>query len=212
MQSQSNPTDFRVREESPGESARAMARQVCRGFMAHDRGNREEAVEAFEFVDRLQFRHLDRDNIHLAATAFVDALWAKDDLELQYLGGGALDEDALRTADWSPVRKKFRARAAALGLRQEYATLKTEAWRRHKTGGDYWSPFQEAQVMELRAALQNPDYPEKPKEGQSGLGPEAVRYALAVELHDMHTPRYWRQAEQTMIPYFEKIVWSYHDD
>jgi hypothetical protein len=107
------------------------------------------------------------------------------------------------------VRKKFRQRAAALGLDQEYAVLKTEAWRRHKTGGDYWSPFQEAQLMELRTALQNPEYPEKPKEGQSGLGPEAARYALAVELHDMHTPKHWRQAEQTMVPYFEKIVSSY---
>lgn len=209
MKSQSNPTRSPSREESPDEPARAMARQVCMGFMAHDRGHHEEAVKAFEFVDRLQFRHVDRHNIHLAARAFVDALWAKDTLELQYLREGELDEESLRRADWSPVRKKFRQRAAALGLDQEYAVLKTEAWRRHKTGGDYWSPFQEAQLMELRTALQNPEYPEKPKEGQSGLGPEAARYALAVELHDMHTPKHWRQAEQTMVPYFEKIVSSY---
>lgn len=201
------------RPSPPGEAtAESMARQICRGFMAHDRGRRQEAVTAFEYVDSRQFPHLDADDAHLAATAFVDALWAKDDLELQFLGDGTLDDEGLRAADWGPVRAEFRERAAAIGLDQEYARLKTEAWRRHKTGGDYWSPFQQAQVMELRAALQDADYPNKPKEGASGLGPEAGRYALAVELHDMHTERHWAQAVETMVPYFDRILSSHTDD
>lgn len=191
---------------SEDDAPRQMARRICQGFLAHDRGDREGALEAFEFVDMLQFQHGDPTDIHLAADAFVDALWAKDDLELRYMRNGTLNEEGLADADWSPVRKKFRERAAALGIEQEYAKLKTEAWRRHKTGGDYWTLFQRAQLFELRAALQDPTYPRKPKEGQSGAGPEALRYALAVELHDMHTSRHWEQAEEAMIPYFEHVM------
>jgi len=188
------------------DTPREMARRICQGFLAHDRGDREAAIAAFEFVDERQFRHCDRRNVHLAAEALVDALWAKDDVELRYLGNGELDEAGLAEADWSPVRRKFRERAALLGIDQEYAELKTEAWRRHKTGGDYWTLFQRAQLLELRVALRDPDYPAKPKEGQSGAGPEALRYALAVELHDMHTAGHWKQAEEAMVPYFERIV------
>ncbi len=195
------------REDAP----REMARQICNGFVQHDRRNYDAAVEAFEFVDRLQFRHIDSENLHLAATAFVDALWAKDDVEIDHLRAGTLDRESLREADWSPVRKEFRKRAALLGIDQEYAKLKTEGWRQHKLGGDYWTPFQEAQILELRAALQKAEYPRKPKEGQSGPGPEALRYVLGVELHDMHTPHHWKQAEEAMTPYFEYIV-SHHEN
>ncbi len=196
---------------SVDDAPREMAGQICRGFLAHDRGDRKVALEAFKFVDTLQFRHSDAHDIHLATEAFVDALWAKDDVEVRYMRNGTLDEAGLAGADWSPVRKKFRERAAALGIEQEYAELKTEAWRRHKTGGDYWSLFQRAQLLELRAALQDPSYPKKPKEGRSGVGPEALRYALAVELHDMHTRHHWEQAETAMTPYFEHIV-SHHSN
>jgi hypothetical protein len=188
------------------DAPREMARNICQGFLAHDRGDRGSAVEAFEFVDALQFRDAEPKDVHLAADALVGALWAKDDIEVRHLRDGALDEAGLAEADWGPVRKKFRERAALLGIDQEYAELKTEAWRRHKTGGDYWTPFQRAQLLELRAALGDPDYPGKPKEGRSGPGPEALRYALAVELHDMHTRRHWEQAEEAMVPYFERIV------
>ena len=64
-------------------------------------------------------------------------------------------------------------------------------------------------VPQLQVALQDQTYPAKPKEGQSGPGPEALRYALAVELHDMHTARHWEQAEEAMVPYFERVV-SHH--
>lgn len=194
---------------SLNDAPREMARQICQGFLAHDRGDRQAAIEAFEFVDALQFRHCDRRDVRLAAEALVGALWAKDDVELQYLKNGRLDDAGLAEADWSPVRKKFRQRAALLEIDQEYAELKTEAWRRHKTGGDYWTQFQRAQLLELQVALQDQTYPAKPKEGQSGAGPEALRYALAVELHDMHTARHWEQAEEAMVPYFEHIV-SHH--
>ena len=193
------------------DAPREMARKICQGFLAHDRGEREAALSAFEFVDALQFRNKAPDDVHLAADALVGALWAKDDLELRYLRNGTLDRDGLADADWSPVRRKFRERAAALGIDQEYAALKTDAWRQHKTGGDYWTPFQRAQLLELRTALGDPAYPGKPKEGRSGPGPEALRYALAVELHDMHTRRHWKQAEEAMVPYFERIV-AHHTD
>lgn len=202
-------------ETPPSSSVRGasefLAEQICRGFVAHDRGDRETAIESFRSVDEYQFPHVDDRDVEFAAEAMVDALWAKDDVELRHFRNGTVDRSGLRDADWSPVRRKFRERAALLGIEPEYAELKTTAWRRHKTGGDYWTPFQKAQVYELRAALQGPEYPAKPKEGQSGFGPEAVRYALAVELHDMHAQRYWKQAKQAMIPYFERIV-THHTD
>lgn len=59
-----------------------------------------------------------------------------------------------------------------------------------------------AQMHELRAALQDADYPHKPRYGQSGFGPEASRYALGVELHDT---RKWEQAVRAMTPYYRHI-------
>jgi hypothetical protein len=63
-----------------------------------------------------------------------------------------------------------------------------------------------AQTHELRTALGDPSYPRKPSDGRSGHGPEAARYALAVELHDMRTPMCWRQAVSVMTPYFERVL------
>ncbi len=108
------------------------------------------------------------------------------------------------------MSRAFRRRAAALDIDQAYAIHKTTAWRRHKTGGDYITPCLEAQVLELRAALQDPTYPRKPKHGQSGPGPEAVRWVLGVELHDMHTAGHWQKAVDVMTPYFETILEHHH--
>jgi len=188
------------------EAARRMAEQVCRGFRYHDRRERTRAVEAFAAVDRRQFDHLDRRTARAAATAYVDALWAKDEIEAECTVDGELDYEALAEADWGSVRKAFARRAALVGMDSRYAEASTLAWKRHKVGGDYARPMQRAQVYELRAAMGDPEYPHKPHQGQSGFGPEAARYLLAVELHDMHTEDCWEQAMRTMIPYYERIL------
>lgn len=183
-----------------------MAEQVCRGFQAHDRKDREAAVEAFGTVDALQFPHVDRETARHAAVAYVDALWAKDEVEVAHMDDGEIDRDALHEADWTPVQEKFRERASIVGMDPRYAELSTKAWRNHKTGRDYWTPIARAQVIELRVAMGDDEYPHKPRYGQSGFGPEAVRYALAVELHDMHTKDHWQQAREVMEPYYEAIL------
>lgn len=190
-----------------------MAKQIIRGFQAHDAGSYERAVEAFTAVDSRQFRHLDDEDARLAATAYVDALFEKDEIEFSYLRDGRIDAEGLDAADWSPVRHHFRIRAGIVGMDADYAVATTTAWRRHKTGGDYWTPILRAQVHELRAALQDDAYPRKPKHGRSGYGPEPIRYALAIELHDMHEPAYAEQAVDVMTPYFERILSTHtHDD
>lgn len=183
-----------------------MAEQVCRGFRHHDRGNRDAAVEAFFAVDYRQFAHLDAAEARAAAEAYVDALWAKDRLEDRHRHAGGLDRDALAAADWGPVESAFRERAVHATIDPRYAERSTTAWLHHKTGRDYWTPMARAQVLELRAALQDPDYPQKPSDGLAGPGPEAMRYALAVELHDMHTEDHWSQAKAVMRPYYERVL------
>jgi hypothetical protein len=188
------------------EAAAHMAEQICIGFRAHDRGDREEAIEAFCAVDAMQFAHLDRETARHAAVAYVDALWAKDEIERAHTECGEIDKAALVNADWGPVRSRFRERASIAGVDPKYADASTKGWRNHKTGGDYWTPIQRAQTYELRVAMQEPEYPHKPRYGQSGFGPEASRYALAVELHDMRSADHWEQAERTMVPYFERVL------
>jgi hypothetical protein len=189
-----------------------MAEQLSIGFRAHDKGLHDEAVEAFHAVDKLQFQDLDEEDTHLAATAFVDALWAKDEVEFQCLRDGKLQVSDLEDADYAPVKQKLRQRASIIGADSRYAQTKAEAWRKHKIGGDYWTPFGWSQVYELRAALRDHEYPRKPRAGQSGLGPEPLRYVLAFELHDMHTNRRWEEGVSVMIPYYVKILESYEDD
>ena len=180
-----------------------MADRLCRGFIHHDRREREAAIDAFAAVDARQFDHLSERRARDAATGYVDALWAKDEIERDCTVDGQLDGEALEAADWSPVHAAFARRADAVGVDPRYADLTTQAWRRHKTGGEYWTPMMRAQTLELRAALGTPDYPDKPRHGRSGFGPEPVRYALGNELHDM---RRWREARSVMIPYFERVV------
>jgi hypothetical protein len=60
-----------------------------------------------------------------------------------------------------------------------------------------------AQMLEVRAAIQDPTYPSKPRHGQGGFGAEPTRYALGNELHDT---RRWEEARSVMTPYFQYIL------
>lgn len=182
-----------------------VAEQLCLGFILHDRREYEAAVEAFYEVDRFQFPHLDDDEAYEAARALTDAFWAKDDVEEPHVDGSEVDP-ALEDADWSPVEDALRRRADVVGMPAEYATETVEAWRNHKTGGDYWTPTMVAQGHEISAAIGDPAYPAKPKFGQSGYGHLAMRYLVGLELHDMHTERHWREAAAVMRAYFAEIL------
>lgn len=185
------------------DKASHMSYQLCKGFIYHDEREREAAIEAFTAVDTIQFAHIDEKDARRAATGYVDALWVKDDIEDSCRVDGEFDPDALSAADWSPMTAAFERRAEAAGIDPRYAELTTEAWVEHKTGGDYWTPMMHAQMLELQAALQDPSYPDKPRSGQGGFGPEPARYALGNELHDT---RRWDQAHDTMTPYFQFIL------
>lgn len=200
-----------VTADGESETAGQLAVAACEGFKAHDEGDRRAALDAFTTVDRRQFAHLSEQEAADAARAYVDALFRKDDVELAALRDGRMEQSTVADADWSPVAAKFRERAAIVGMDPAYATASTEAWRRHKAGGDYWTPIQRAQMHELRAAMDDPAYPHKDRGGQSGFGPEPARYALAVELHDMHTPEHHSQTVTVMRPYFERVLTA-HDD
>lgn len=189
-------------------TARDLAGQLARVGKAHDKGLYEEAIEACTFVDRHQFQYLDTEEARLAAKGFVDGLWEKDNVEFECLKHGEIDAEALAEADYSPVRGPLRQRAAVIGADPQYAVEKAKAWKRHKTGGDYWTPFLMSQVYELRSIFGD-RYPEKPRAGQSGPGPDPIRYLLAFELHDMKTETDWRQGIDAMVPYFAKILDHY---
>lgn len=189
--------------ESNERAASYMADRLCEGFIHHDQRERDAAIEAFTEVDTLQFAHLDEEDAHRAAVGYVDALWAKDDIEESCRNNGDLDPDALVAADWSAMTDAFKQRAIAAEIDPQYAELTTKAWIEHKAGGDYWTPMMRAQMLELRAALQDLTYPEKPRNGQGGFGPEPLRYALGVEYHDT---RQWDQAREVMTPYFQLIL------
>ena len=193
------------RAEMDGTAAH-MAIEICRGFKHHDDGDRRAAVESFAAVDELQFAHLDGDDAREAAEAYVDALWAKDAVEEPFTTDGEIDQAGLAGADWGEVEAAFMRRADVVNMNPRYAEKSTVAWRNHKVGGDYWTPIEEAQMYEIRAAIDDPAYPHKPRYGRSGFGAEPVRYALAVELHDMHTDDHWQQAAEVMQPYFEFIL------
>lgn len=186
-----------------------IAKQMGLGMVYHDDRERQQSIDAFATVDRFQFQHVSPETARAAATAYVDALWEKDDVEEACRVDGGFDTEALDAADWSPVRDAFERRASLVGIDSAYAELSTVAWRRHKAGGDYWTPFLEAQTLELRAALQDPDYPHKPRSGQSGYGPEATRYVLGVELHDV---RRFDEGIDVMTPYFERIARGHREE
>ena len=190
-------------------SAPYMADQLGRGFLHHDRRERDAAVEAFAKVDVIQFEHLDEVEARTAAEGYVDALWAKDEVEDSCRDDDSeIDAERLVDADWSAVEDGFERRAEVVGIDSEYAPLTTEAWIKHKAGGDYWTPMMKAQMLELRVALQEPEYPDKPRNGEHGFGPEPTRYALGVELHDT---RQYEQGRAAMTPYFQRIL-DAHDE
>ena len=191
-----------------GRTASYMADQLCKGFIYHDQRRREDAIEAFTAVDTLQFAHLDEDDARRAAIGYVNALWIKDDIEETCRVNGELDPDKIAAADWSDMTAAFERRAEAAGIDRQYAELTTEAWVKHKTGGEYWTPMMHAQMLELRAALQDPTYPNKPRHGQGSFGPEPTRYILGNELHDT---RRWEQARDVMTPYFQRIIEEHNE-
>lgn len=164
------------------------------GFVAHDAGRRQEAVDHFATADAFQFQHLSEETARAAAHAYVDALWEKDRIEEEH--------GDVESADWTPVFDAFAERAQLTGAASPYASFSTRAWRHHKTGKDYWTPIAFAQVYELRAALQDDEYPRKRRGGKIGFGPEAARYILGIELHDL---RRFEEGLEVMIPYFEYI-------
>lgn len=189
--------------------ARYMAEQICSGFQLHDRRQRQEALEAFYVVDRNQFAHLDSEEARRASEGYVDALWEKDTLEKSYITDQGIDPQRIANGEWDQVQSPLEERAEIVGMDRRYATKTTEAWLKHKTEEDYWTPFLEAQTYEIRAALQDQTYPNKPKEGKSGYGSIATRYLLSVELHDMHTQATWEEAIRVMVPYYRTILRSH---
>lgn len=186
--------------------ARYLAEEYCSGFQLHDRRQHDEAVEAFHVVDRCQFVDLTDEEAREAATAYVDALWAKDEIEKRHATDGVIDPDAIADADYTSVREPLAHRADVVGMDERYADETATAFQYHKTGNDYWTPFLEAQTIELRAALGFEDYPDKPRGGQSGYGPLACRYLVGVELHDMHATDAWEEAIRVMTPYYRQIL------
>jgi hypothetical protein len=193
--------------------ARRMAERVCAGFQLHDDRRRREAIDAFLFVDARQFPGIPATDARAAAEAYVDALWAKDAVEDRHRDEhGEIDAERIATADWSDVRRALLRRTDAAGIHERYAERTTLAWRNHKARRDYWTPFMDAQRLELRAALDDPAFPAKPREGQSGYGPLVVRYVLGVELHDAHTSAAWREAIDVMTPYYRRILAAHGDD
>lgn len=188
------------------ECAEHMAENVCRGFITHDERDRAACVEAFFEVDRHQFRHLTDAEARRAATAYVDALWAKDDVEEPYVREDGTLDRGLDDADWRPVEACLERRAEIVGMPAEYASATTEGWRKHKTGGDYWTPHMVAQRHEVRAALDDPEYPHKRGSSQAGVGALPARYLVCIELHDMKSEAHWMEAADVMRSYYADLL------
>ncbi|MFC7137342.1 hypothetical protein ACFQRB_14560 [Halobaculum litoreum] len=175
-------------------------------------GDRSAAVASFAAVDARQFGDVDEAAARRAARGYVDALWAKDDIETEHMRDGRIHAESIRDADWSAVREPLRDRAAAVGMDPEYAAATTRAWRNHKADGDYWTPMLRAQRIEFRTAIGDETYPEKPSDGRQGFGTAPVRYLLGVELHDLHEDVHWREAVTVMEPYYRRILRAHADD
>lgn len=189
--------------------AEFMAEQTCLGFIYHDRREYEATISAFYHVDRHQFAHLSNEEAYEAARALTDAFWAKDDVEDGYIDGAEVDP-ALDDADWGSVEEALARRAEIVGIDAEYAPKTTEAWRNHKTGGDYWTPTMVAQSHEIAAAIGSVQ--QKPKYGRSGYGHLTARYLVGLELHDMHTEHHWEEAAGVMAVYYGEILGAQEED
>jgi len=204
--SSSSSSRFFSREDDLDRQARFVAERICSGFQLHDRRQRDECAEAFYAVDRHQFAHLDDDEAKASSEAYVEALWQKDDIEKSYQVENQIDPEQIKEADYEPIREPLARRAEIVGMDESYADHTATAWKLHKTKGEYWTEFLKAQLVEVRAALQDPGYPRKPKEGLSGFGPLPSRYLLSVELHDQHTTKCWEEAIRVMTPYYRRIL------
>lgn len=168
-------------------NTRSAAEQFGLGFMEHDEGNYDDAVDAFAAVDAFQFQHLSEEEAREAARNYVDALWIKDDAENGEKG-------------WGEVREPLCSRAETIATDEKYALLTASAWRSHKLGGAYWTPIMRAQLFETRVALQDEEYPKKEGGGQTGFGPLPPLYLFGVEAHDM---RLYDLGYDVMEQYFE---------
>lgn len=186
--------------------ASTLARHLCLGFAYHDLRDRRRAIEAFGTVDRHQFQHLTGDEAEAATTAFVDALWAKDRIETPHVSDGTVtDPGGLADADWESVQRHLEKRATVVGMDDAYASRTTEAWRNHKTGGDYWTPTLAAQSHEIEAAIDSAASPDKRRAGRSGFGFLPALYLVGVELHDYRSQYHWSLAVDVMTLYFRGI-------
>jgi hypothetical protein len=201
-----------VTAESPGgatrreDRARDAAANLCQGFVEHDRRNGGACREAFAAVDRAQFPHLTDAAASRAGGAYAAALWEKDAVEAGHVEGDTVvDRDGLAAADWSRVRGWLERRADVVGMDRAYASETTTAWKRHKVGGDYWTPTMAAQRIELTAAVGDGGYPSKPRFGTDGFGHLATRYLTGVELHDMRSDTHWEAAVSEMTTYFAEL-------
>lgn len=200
---------LREKPRSKTEKAHTMALEVCKGYRAHDNRDRAAAIDSFAYVDDAQFDHLTSLEARDAATALVDALWAKDELETHFVTDGVVERSAeLSQADWIEVEAALCRRARIIGMDEAYGRLTTESWKQHKVGGQYSVPVLEAQRIEVRAALGDDQYPAKARAGRSGYGELPARYLVAVELHDDRSERAQRRIVDVMTPYFETILES----
>lgn len=188
-----------------------MAETLCEGLRRHDNRDRSGSVDAFHYVDARQFAHLSESESRAAAEAYVDGLWRKDEVEQPYASDGRIvDLDGLAQADWSPVVDELERRARIVGMDPAYATLTTDSWKRHKVGGDYWTPILHAQKIECAVAFAGDRATAETSTRPDAIGHLPARYLVGVELHDLHTEGHWHQAVEIMTPYFEAILDS-HD-
>lgn len=195
-----------VRAGRTEDRAHRVATKICAGFVAHDERDWAACRDAFVAVDRAQFPHLSDAAAERAGTAFAASLWAKDAVEAPHVEGDrVVDREGLTEADWSPVREWLERRAAVVGMDRAYATETTTAWKRHKVGGDYWTPTMAAQRIEIAAAVDAPSYPEKPRFGTDGFGHLPARYLTGLELHDMRSEDHWAAAVEEMTAYFAEL-------
>ena len=181
------------------ETARRIAKLVCRGFVAHDEGRLELAGIHFGESYRLLFAGVDGDDAARAGRAFARALAIKDAIDA--------DQDRVRRlvdTRWSDVHLAFVDVAELLGIDLRWAYHYAEFWRKHKGEIDYWSDGVAAERY-LTARLA-PTWHDKRSDGRNGPGPLPFLYAAAVEAHDLHTEAAWQMAEEVMALYFTAVL------
>lgn len=193
-------------DDNRHDSPERAAKHLCRGFVLHDEGGYEQAVDAFAVADKIWF-DVDEETARRSAQAYVDALRAKDEIEEQ-----VANQKQLAYTDWSPVYDALRTRGVTLDINQTYAHFTKQAWKHHKTGDDYWAYILKAQQLVVQAAVGDDDYPHKDSDGLNGYGPEPTLYLVGVECHDCHDSERWEQAVRVMTEYFQQIIRLRGDD